>query len=538
MQSVDRFQAQRAALTEVEGRKKLDRILEAEDPQGLVRSLPAEDLYFSIQEIGLHDAGPLVQLASPEQFRSFVDLDAWAGYELEPAKVLLWLRLARGDDDEAYFEKLRRLDVEVVELLIRGMIQIFDLEEEPEPQDDFAGAVERTPEGRFLLVYPEEGPQAAAARRFIYDLYTEDPFMAGRFLYAVRWELESELLETALRWRTARLADLGFPTPEEAAGLYAKVDLQAPLPPSAGLPDRPPGFFLATFAAGTLLDRALLLVGSERVEAVQLELVAVLNAALVADRVHPSEMDAVRQVGEAVRDTLSLGLEHLVGDDPEAAAQVLGGAAIRRIFQVGFTRTLELRWRVDSLRASVPLELERGALLPDSPWLERLEALLLPRPRFFTWSRTRPFANLGEVEETARALDEIEATGRALAAAGLGGAAAREMVVATQGAAGLATVRWSDLWLTAVARGLVGLERSFEALPADALGAAAAAGFHEDGTLREEAREAVLRLGGAPEAFLALAIGRLEEELGAQITAGGLGALEPRHAAPWIVSAS
>ncbi|HEY0839136.1 MAG TPA: DUF6178 family protein, partial [Vulgatibacter sp.] len=250
------LRAERAALARSRGKRRLDLILDSRDPERLVRSLPAEDLFLAIQDVGLADAGPLVRLASPEQFRIFVDLDVWKEDELDTHELLLWLRLARGEGEEDYQAKIAALDMEVIELLLRSIVHIYDLEEEGEPGDEIEGTVERTPEGRFMLIYPSEGAEYAAARRMIGDLYAQDPFRAGRLLYAVRWELTSELTETALRWRNARLADLGFPSLEEAVSLYAKVDLHAPLPPPGAPPEEPPGFYLAGLEAGSLLDRA------------------------------------------------------------------------------------------------------------------------------------------------------------------------------------------------------------------------------------------------------------------------------------------
>ena len=60
-------------------------------------SLPAELLYTTIQDVGLADSTELVQLASPAQFRTFVDLAGWKRDRIEPHAVLTWLRAARGD---------------------------------------------------------------------------------------------------------------------------------------------------------------------------------------------------------------------------------------------------------------------------------------------------------------------------------------------------------------------------------------------------------------------------------------------------------
>ena len=64
-------------LAAASGKRRLDLILDAENPMAVVRALPADELYFTIGEVGLADAAELVQLASPAQFRVFLDLAAW-----------------------------------------------------------------------------------------------------------------------------------------------------------------------------------------------------------------------------------------------------------------------------------------------------------------------------------------------------------------------------------------------------------------------------------------------------------------------------
>jgi len=538
--STEWLRSERAALARARGKKRLDVILDSRDPSRLVRELPAEDLFLAIHDIGLADAAPLVRLATPEQFRAFVDLDAWKENELDTHQMLLWLRLARGEEDEDYRAKLAALDMEVVELLLRSIVQIFDLEEEGEPGDEVEGTIERTPEGRFMLVYPSEGAEYAAARRVIGDLYAEDPFRAGRLLYAVRWELTSELTESALRWRDARLADLGFPSLEEAVGLYAKVDLHAPLPPPGAPLEEPPGFFLAALESGSLFDRAAGLLPDEKRDELQLHLVGLVNAAMVADRVDPAEVDEVREHARMVRDTLALGLAHLAGDDAGAASAHLAGAALKRIFQIGFTRTLELQWRAQRLVRALPLRLPGAeSFLPEPPDGEALAAVLRRRPRYADGLEVRPFATLADLDRISAALDRVEALGNRLAELGLDPARAAAMVVASWGDAGLARVRFGELLLTAAARAAAGLPSAFgaEALPASALAAAAKAAFRDDGTVQPAFRDAALASAGAELRGAAeSALDRLETELGPQVIAEGTDALDPRFAAPWIVA--
>src|SRR5438270_11676445 len=104
----------RRALAAAQGKEKLDILLSAPDPEALVRSIPAQELYLALLEIGPEDAAEVVALSSPSQFRHAIDLSAWPGRDAgpEPASLLRWLRLAREGAghsdraDERYREKV------------------------------------------------------------------------------------------------------------------------------------------------------------------------------------------------------------------------------------------------------------------------------------------------------------------------------------------------------------------------------------------------------------------------------------------------
>src|SRR5947207_8335798 len=89
--------APRRALAAAIGKEKLDVLLSAPDPEALVQSIPDQELYLALLEIGPEDAAEVVALSSPSQFRHAIDLSAWPGSDAgpEPASVLRWLRLAR-----------------------------------------------------------------------------------------------------------------------------------------------------------------------------------------------------------------------------------------------------------------------------------------------------------------------------------------------------------------------------------------------------------------------------------------------------------
>jgi hypothetical protein len=176
-----------AALQRIESlpaRERLDALLASRDAGALVRALPAEQLYATIAEVGLSDATELVQLASPGQFQSLVDLGAWKGESLDPHRLMEWLRAARGDEAGAELEKVHGLDLELVEALLRAFTVVHDLEETPDPHVE--GVTLDSADGHFRIELKVEGPEEAALRALLLDLMGEDPLGFSRLMEAVR----------------------------------------------------------------------------------------------------------------------------------------------------------------------------------------------------------------------------------------------------------------------------------------------------------------------------------------------------------------
>ena len=372
----------RRALSRLSARQKLDALIDAEDPKALVRSLPSQDLYYAIVEVGLQDATEIVQLASPAQFRGFVDLGGWKRDRLDPHEVLMWLRAARaGAEPEDFLKKLDEVDMEVVEHLLRAFVTVYDLEEHPDVNPP--GVTMESPEGRYLLELHVEGAELAALRALLQDLFARSPFETTRLLEATRWELPSELEETAFRFRAGRLADMGFPSLEDAASLFAWVDPATVMGPARSQSSSQAGAEAAPLAApqGRVdwVDAALRGLDDVERENLEDELRDLANAVLVAEVQDPGDLEAVQKVAGMARDYLALGLEHLCGGDPSLAADCVREHPSRRIFGVGFSLTLQLKFAADRLWKE-PLSHVGPTWLVLSALQEVLSALRRKRP--------------------------------------------------------------------------------------------------------------------------------------------------------------
>ena len=350
-------------------KKRLDALLDQADARQAVRATPVGPLYYTLREVGLADATDIVQLASPEQFRGFIDLGGWKGDRVVPHEVLTWLRAARGDDPTEFLSKLHGMDLEVLELLVRHYVEVHDLEENPDAHP--ADLTVETPEGKYLLEIHAEGVEAPALRQILQDLIGENPFESVRLIEAIRWEIPSELEETAYQFRSGRLNDLGFPSIEDAATLFSRVEVGQPPPAAPGLvAERRTVDFVSSALEG--------LSDLERGNAEE-EVIGLANAVLVAEVADPGDLAAVRRAQEMARDYLNLAFEHATGGDAARATAVLRDTPLRRLFQVGFTLTLRLKFRADRLAKDASTRAGGLPLFLDEEWAA-LSALRRKRP--------------------------------------------------------------------------------------------------------------------------------------------------------------
>jgi hypothetical protein len=395
------------ALTLKQGnlRRQSLELLRDERADERIRALTEVEAYYAVKEIGLEDSLPVLALLEPHQVKAILDLEIWHHHQFEIPDLLIWLRAFREAKTEQLSVAARCLDLEALALLFRRRLLVAlkpkddeDTGEDPpawlqEPAEGILPLVD-TPDGRFVIAAravdelddgdsdrPVDEEERKAILELIDELYKDEDweYIAGALRLASN-DLSSTLEEDALRFRTARLEDLGFPPYERALEIYglfdlAKLEHPPVLSPAPILEEQLPALY-AQVLEGSLFDRAMATLGDDSlVRRIEGDLVPAANAILIADGREPGDLVGLRASLLALRGYLEIALayqaprEHAV----EIAAARLTGFHLSELFRAGYTVTVRLASRAKALAGKLKLDGAEQAVL---------EALSKRRPRY------------------------------------------------------------------------------------------------------------------------------------------------------------
>src|SRR5262249_15318018 len=140
----------------------------------------------------------------------FLDLDVWNRHELNSERMTEWLGTLVELGPDKLLSATRELDPELLALWVSRHATIYDLTLEEDAPEDTTNPLLQTPDRYFVIEITATGDEARTVERFLDLLYRADMDSARKLLMAARSEPASELEEMGYRWRSGRMADLGF----------------------------------------------------------------------------------------------------------------------------------------------------------------------------------------------------------------------------------------------------------------------------------------------------------------------------------------
>ena len=398
--------------------EQIDALLERDDIEDHIKTLNPHTFFRLIKEAGFDQGMDLIPYASPDQLQIFVDLDCWKKDRIDTHRMAAWMAVLVADaDDEHFHRAIRDMDPEVTALFFKKNFLAIDLIEEGEIPDNMPEYTQLSPDGAYALAYPEDEDTAALLRALVDRLYHVDRGLAWALFEAVRWELTSQMEETAFKFRTSRLEEFGFVERTEAMGIYAVLDpvqvrqrwdegeLEAKPsltpPETLDIPAVVTDNIDEEFYFFRILDS---ITDSNLVQRISAELASLNNRTMVADGIEPGELETGREVVRRTTGFLSLGLEFISRADEETAHRALETIALRTLFQVGHSITHNLQQKAHALRERPTLSLIEGVphslLNPDEQAL--FEGLTDLRPTYAEDRHTFSiFLNQKQVDQAA-----------------------------------------------------------------------------------------------------------------------------------------
>jgi hypothetical protein len=398
----------------IEDKTQLDDFLSRPDAVQVVKSASFEELFFTIKHVGLADSMELLPLVTGRQVRGFIDLDCWRKDTFVRKPFMEWIAAFIQSGPEETVRALSGVDEFVISLFLKDMVQVYEVDRDDPPEST---QLIFTPDNRFGVEPVETGEATTIGMLILDALFKYNPHLGTRILTQVRYTTRVELEETAYENRTRRMEVHGFVDYYEALSIYAgpkKGDAPAAADRDRAVEDIPgeesPGNLPAMFA-DSLSGGAFLLKAFEHItdpvesDRFAQELTALGNRILSANLISFSEMESVRPSLEEMRDTLTIGLEHLTGGRPERAPEILRKTYIQTIFKIGFDQIARLRDQADAL---VGIRDFRLTML-DTEDQEFVEALRRFKPLIIENGRYRNFRTIADVEKARARLGALHA---------------------------------------------------------------------------------------------------------------------------------
>ncbi|MBA3014059.1 MAG: hypothetical protein KKD63_10555 [Proteobacteria bacterium] len=341
-----------------------ERLLNAQDQAAQVSALEPLEAYFIARELGFDQARPLLLHMTEGQIQACIDLTCWHSHDFQPVALAEWLAVFADEGAITLAQTFFALDSEVQIIFLGKTLVVYSFEDDqiPDPEDDLEEKIRAmTPDSLYLLEIKIDDPMPINVLGLVGALYQHDADEAHHLIAAVRWEMQSQIEENALRIRSGRMHEFGFIAPDEAAILFSPPKKQPPsraLEPEQCAVTRLPALYAQVLGESNLLVQAMARITDQAyLSRLEQELVWSINTAIIAYGETPKDIEYVADIAMRVRDTISLGMEALLtkevsgrqGDiviDATQAGDLIKTWSMQDLFRHGYAATAILRSEV------------------------------------------------------------------------------------------------------------------------------------------------------------------------------------------------
>ena len=424
--------------------KALERILDAHQPAALVHSIPEEDFYFLVHDIGHNDSLPLLSLASNKQWEYMVDLEVWEKDRFGIESITKWLDLLFIADPVRLIKWLISEKTEFLEFYLLNNIEVRIREHDQDPSD-FGEGFFTIDDTYYIRVIQEPTDQISDISesdtqpkryrkefliKFLKSIAAYDHVKYQQILHEALSIIPAEVEEEAFRMRNVRLAEKGFLPFDEAIGVYQPLspkDLKSrsvkSLIREEGKDLLLPVPFYPTdmLKEDNLFTRSLARIEADDIlQQIQAEFAFLCNQVITADHKKTRSREELRDIVKKACGYISIGLDRMTEKEEGTSSKLrddrcalfLKKHPLSSIFRVGYGLALKLKWRAEKWLDECWFA---GKGLPLTFWGEEwtgvLGGILIKKPLFYDNYKSgwlyREFVSIIDIKETETELDNI-----------------------------------------------------------------------------------------------------------------------------------
>ena len=406
-------------------RDRMDALISNPNTEEAVQTLDPIEFYDLYHAVGPSDATILMEYAAPEQVQTCLDLDIWRGDQMSDEQLAPWVEQLLAMPDNKFEEFWKNLDPEVMALYLHRNIHLYMAEDKNDEVDIPEGEsqnVAQTPDFTYWVAYPEDADKAELLRQLIDRLYAVLGIeKAWSTLEGMHFELETDLEETAYHFRTERIREFGFMPRDEAAALFANVNIEKEAEAIRKASNAE--LYVQPYPATQKLDMALAKVDDTPAvdcffakilsqipnrDDIKIQLLSIAQQIATFDGYQPHEDQGFADSMLLAVAYANMGLEFSSQHDEQVAAHILQHTPLRKLVTLGYSITIELQRKAKILisRGHLSIIEDQKMSLLTNHQRDAIEGLLIDRPRPASSALT-PFISMDDIKEAAAVIADV-----------------------------------------------------------------------------------------------------------------------------------
>lgn len=396
---------------------RLNAILSLRDPASFIRRIRPDEFYYLVNSIGVEDSLEILEMATPEQRRVFVDLEMWSDQSFKIERFDEVFDMIADHSIDLAIKMIRELDPELVVLDIFKDCQVVPARD----ADDLdAEATFLTPDNQYMVLCSNP-LRIAHLKRFLDCIYANGVEFSINLISGGMFDTPSSLEHTAFQFSRKRLQDFGFPDESERFALFEpfdyktlqhRIDSRQTMPFSSAS-DVVLNLVLTTDIEQLQLWKLLSSINPKKAIAWSHLFLYLTNKVLYAIANDLSDEEAWKTASRNALAMISLGLQYLSQGNDDKARYILENTYPIELYRTGFE--LVRPYNIRAKKICSKLGGAKFLTLFGSPISDVLESLIAFPPVYHESAEkegsvlVRDFYSLQDIFHVSQVIDKAEA---------------------------------------------------------------------------------------------------------------------------------